>query len=238
MKINLLALVILTMFPLLAFSQSGTNVERAYACSLNDGFSISDAVSIMRSFNWDEDAAPRYVALNEGVYVSDTFRENWDFYLGFYYTSMSDLAEKRLAFRARNGSSEGFILRDVASCSSAPRLNGVDFVQGPAGGGDAPAFTAMISTNCDVNPEVPPTMAAQNIAAIMGENLRNMQIITRQFGGPSEMMGAPVGFRAVFDSPDGFSEAMDSLRLNPPGAAPACRTPGAWLRYKIFDRED
>ena len=51
MKINLLALLILTMFPLLAFSQSGTNVERAYACSLNDGFSISDAVSIMHSFN-------------------------------------------------------------------------------------------------------------------------------------------------------------------------------------------
>ena len=97
MKIRLMIFAILVIKTLPAFSQSGTAVERAFACSLINGYTIQDAVDVMRSFEWSEDFAPRFVALREAAYGSDEFRDNWDFVVSLYYTSMVELSEKRLA---------------------------------------------------------------------------------------------------------------------------------------------
>ena len=236
MKIRLMIFAILATKALPAFSQSGTAVERAFACSLINGYTIQDAVDVMRSFEWSEDFAPRFVALREAAYGSDEFRDNWDFVVSLYYTSMVELSEKRLAFRSRDGGSEGYNLRDVAQCDNAPRINSVDFFPGQGSGGDAPEFTAVMTTSCERNLEVPLSTVASTVTNLMGSNLRGVQIINRQFGGPTQAMGSRFGIRAVFNSPGGFSESMDALRSNQPQQIPPCNVPSAWLQYRIYDR--
>lgn len=236
MRSNTIMFTFLAVLASPAFSQSGTVVERTFACSLINGYTIQDAVEVMRSFEWDEDFAPRFVALREAAYGSDEFRENWDFVVSLYYTSMVELSEKRLAFRSRNGGSEGYSLRDVAQCDNAPRINSVDFFPGQGSGGDAPDFTAVMTTSCERNLEVPFSTVASSVTNLMGSSLRGLQIINRQFGGPTQAMGSRFGIRAVFNSAEGFSESMDALRSNQPQQIPPCNIPSAWLQYRIYDR--
>ena len=240
MKFKAIILTFLAIAASPVFSQSGTVVERAFACSLINGYSIEDAASVMREFEWDEDFAPGFVLLREAAYASDEFRENWDFVVSLYYPSMEDLVEKRLAFRARTGGSEGYSLRDVARCDNSVRLNSVDFVPGPSAGGDVPDTSAIVSISCERNgaPMSAAMAAAQNIAGIMGPNLRNLQVINRQFGGPSQGIASRVGYRMVFNSPENFATAMDALRSNQPEQAPACNVPSAWLGHAIYQRDN
>ena len=69
-----------------------------------------------------------------------------------------------------------------------------------------------ISTICDRNgtPLSGIVFAAENIANLMGPNLRNVQIVNRQFGGPAQAMGSQLGYRLNrFNTPDGFATAFD-----------------------------
>jgi hypothetical protein len=238
MKINSIIFAFLAITALPAFSQSTTVVERTFACSLIGGYTIQDAVSVMRAFEWDEDFAPGAVLVREAAYGSTSFREDWDFVVNLYYPSMADLTEKRLAFRARTGGSEGYDLTDVARCSNAPRLNSVDFVPGQANGDDPAETTVQISTICDRNgaPLSGVVSAAENIANLMGPNLRGVQIVNRQFGGPTQTMGSQVGYRLTFNTPDGFATAMDTLRTNQPEQAGgvSCNVPSAWLIHRVY----
>ena len=240
MRFQPIIFVFLTIVALPALSQSNTVVERSFACSLINGFTISDAVAVMRAFEWDDDTAPGAVFVREAVYGSTEFREDWDFVVNLYYPSMVDLIEKRLAFRARTGGSEGYNLQDVARCSNAPRLNTVDFVEGQGGGGDVPDFTSVISTTCERNGAPMPGVmaAAQNIANLMGSGLRNVQIINRQFGGPTQTIASRVGYRMVFNSTDDFAMAMDALRSNQPEQTPNCNVPSGWAGYRIYSRNN
>jgi len=94
MRFKSIVFVLLTLTSLSAFSQSNTVVERMFACSLVNGFTINDAVSVMRAFEWDEDFAPGAVMVREAVYGSTSFLEDWDFVVNLYYPSMEDLIEK------------------------------------------------------------------------------------------------------------------------------------------------
>jgi hypothetical protein len=88
MKLKTIIFTFLAIAASPVFSQSGTIVERAFACSLINGYSIEDAASVMRDFEWNEDFAPGFVLLREAVYASDEFRENWDFVVNLYYPSL------------------------------------------------------------------------------------------------------------------------------------------------------
>ena len=236
MRFKSIVFVLLTLTSLPAFSQSSTVVERTFACSLINGFTINDAVSVMRAFEWDEDFAPGGVMVREAVYGSDSFLEDWDFVVNLYYPSMEDLIEKRLAFRSRTGGSEGYDLRDVARCSNGVRLNSVDFVPGQGSGGDISDFTSSLSINCERNgaPLSGMRTAAENIANLMGPGLRTVQIIDRQFGGPSQPIASRIAYRLIFNSAEDFATTFDSLRSNAPEQTPNCNTPSGWGTYPIY----
>jgi len=240
MKFKAIIFTFLALITMPVFSQDGTIVERTFACSLINGYTIEDAATVMRDFEWNEDFAPGFVLLREAVYTSDEFRKDWDFVVNLYYPSMEDLIEKRLAFRARTGGTEGYSLRDVAKCDNAVRLNNVDFVPGPSAGEDAPDFSSIVSISCERNgaPMSDVLANAQNIAGIMGPNLRNVQIVDRLFGGPTQGLASRVGFRMAFNSPEGFATAMDALRSNQPEQAPACNVPSAWAGHTIYRRDN
>ena len=236
MKFKTIVFTFLAVLASPAFTQTGTVVERAFACSVINGYTINDVASVMRAYEWDEDFAPRVVVLREVAYGTDEFREDWDFVVSLYYTSMVELTEKRLAFRARTGGSDGYDLSDVARCSNSPRINSIDFVPGPGNGGDAPELTAAMTTSCEYSPAVTPLALGETAAGLFGPNLRNVQIVNRQYGGPSQAMGARFGLRATFNSPEGMSEAMDALRVNQPEQVPPCNIPSIWLQHRIYAR--
>ena len=100
----------------------------------------------------------------------------------------------------------------------------------------------IISTICDRNgtPLSGVVSAAENIANLMGPNLRNVQIVNRQFGGPTQTMGSQVGYRLTFNTPDGFATAMDTLRTNQPEQAGglSCNVPSAWLIHRVYSRNN
>ena len=93
-----------------------------------------------------------------------------------------------------------------------------------------------MTTSCENNPALTPIALGQTAASLFGPELRNVQIVNRQFGGPTQAMGARFGMRVIFNSPRGLSEAMDALRANQPEQVPPCNIPSLWLMHKIYDR--
>ena len=60
MKINL-SISIFSVFMFAAFNtyaQNDTRISREVACSVNDGYAMSDVVEFARSIDWSDDLAP------------------------------------------------------------------------------------------------------------------------------------------------------------------------------------
>ena len=61
MKFKLITFTFLAFSISPLFAQTNNIVERGFACSINDGYSMRDVVDVARNFEWSEDAAPAVV---------------------------------------------------------------------------------------------------------------------------------------------------------------------------------
>ena len=103
MRSNLIVLPFLAFFSIPLFAQSDNIVERVFACDINAGYTISDAVDLMRGYEWEDEYAPGAVFLREAIAVPGDFMFNYDFTVSLFYPSYADMVEKRVAFRNRSG---------------------------------------------------------------------------------------------------------------------------------------
>ena len=55
MKFKLLTLAFLGVLATPVFSQTNNIVERSFACSINDGYTMRDVVDVARNFAWPEE---------------------------------------------------------------------------------------------------------------------------------------------------------------------------------------
>lgn len=242
MKTNLVALSFLAIFSTPLYAQSNNIVERGIACSVKDGYTINDVVSLMKGFEWPDETAPGVVMLREAVAAPGDFQFDWDFVMNFYYPSWIDMAEKRSAFRNRTGGSDGIRLRDVAVCGERVRMSNVWL--GLEDADPLPDVAPSITLNCQLNGlGVSDAIAnAGNVRNLLGPDVRQSYVISRAFGGPSMVQNSQVSYRASFNSSEGFAETMDRMSDNPPRVNPdnpqECNVGGLWIDYLIYARNN
>ena len=226
------------------FAQSNKFVERGFACDIKDGYTLNDVVNVMKSFDWSEDTAPGVAIVREPIAVSGSFQLDWDFVVNLYYASYADMVEKRTAFRARSGGAEGSQLRDVAICGDRIRINNV---------------WLGLENNEDPIPEVAPSMALTcqlnglslsdaigntgNIRNFLGSDVRQAFVVSRMFGGPAIPQNSQVNYRALFNSSDGFAEAVDRFTdnmqvPNNPNSPQTCDVGSLWADHLVYARDN
>ena len=141
MKFKLITFTFLAFSISPLFAQTNNIVERGFACSINDGYSMRDVVEVARNFEWSEDAAPAVVIFRSAVAVAGEFQNSWDFVFASYYTSYADMVEKRGVFLNRSGGRTGVGLSDVATCGDRVRISNMQFSSQSEGGPPA-VFTS------------------------------------------------------------------------------------------------
>lgn len=242
MKIRLMVLSLLAsaLFATPLFAQSNNVVERGIACSVRDGYTINDVVSVMKGFEWSDETAPGVVIVREAVAASGNFQFDWDFVMNFYYPSWADMVEKRTAFRNRSGGTEGTRLRDVAVCGERVRINNVWIALQDAD--PIPDVAPSMTLNCQLNGlSMSDAIAnAGNVRNFLGPEVRQSYVISRAFGGPLIAQNSQVGYRASFSSSADFGETLDRMTDNPQSANPdnpqTCDVGGLWIDHLIFAR--
>ncbi len=243
MKNKLITICLLAAFSSPLFAQSNNVVERGFACNIKDGFTINDVVGVMKGFDWSEDVSPGVAILREPLAVSGDFQNDWDFVVAFYYPSYADMVEKRTAFRSRTGGTEGYRLRDVADCGDRIRINNVWFAL-ESSGGPIPEVAPSMALNCELNGlSLSQAISnAGNIRNFLGPEVRQAFVINRMFGGPSMPQNSQVGYRAIFNSSDGFAEAVDRItdNIQPPNPdnPQTCNVGSLWADHLIFARDN
>jgi len=237
MKMRLSVLVFVVM-ALGASSVRAQTIQRARACSVNDGFSMADVVETARNINWSEATAPVVVRIREAVAVAGPFQEDYDFVFELYYSSYADMVEKRGAFRRLPGGRNGRGFSDVATCSEAVRISNVTFATPPRGN-EFPQATLFASTLCELNGAS--IADAVTLAGTIGENLGAVgAVFNRTFGGPRVPRNSSVSFNFLFPSPADFGTALDRIRQNP--ATPdqqnaiSCSVGSFWVSHVIHRR--
>ncbi len=238
MKFKLITFTILAFSISPLFAQTNNIVQRSFACSINDGYSMGDVVEVARNFEWSEDAAPAVVIFRSAVAVAGEFQNNWDFVFASYYPSYADMVEKRGVFLNRSGGRTGLGLSDVATCSDRVRISNMQFASQGEGG---PAeFGLAASWVCELNGA---TFAdALNMASggeqAFGSNAR-ATVTRRAFGGPSIQNNAQVGIRMSFPSAADFGAGFDAIQQgNPPANAITCSSGSMWAQYLIHSRNN
>ena len=76
MKFKLIILTFLGVLTTPVFSQTNNIVERSFACSINDGYTMRDVVDVARNFAWPEDSAPGVVIFRSAVAVAGEFQND------------------------------------------------------------------------------------------------------------------------------------------------------------------
>lgn len=240
MRNNLIVLPFLAFFSSPLFAQSDNIVERVFACDINAGYTINDAVDLMRGYEWEDEYAPGAVFLREAIAVPGDFMFNYDFTISLFYPSYADMVEKRVAFRNRSGGENGMRLRDIADCGERIRINNVRFsIRNDDG--IPPDVSVSMAGSCQLNGSTI-SDALTGTAAIfsqgpMAPNVRSVAVTSRAFGGPTLEANSELGFRVSFNSTTDFGEAMDASQAIPPTPNPdipvSCNVPGMWAQYLI-----
>ncbi len=220
------------------FAQTNNIVERGFACSINDGYSMRDVVEVARSFEWSEDAAPAVVIFRSAVAVAGEFQNNMDFVFASYYPSYADMVEKRGVFLNRSGGRTGLGLSDVATCGDRVRISNMQFAT-PAEGGP-PEFALAASWVCELNGAT--FGDALNMASggeqAFGSNAR-AAVTRRAFGGPSIQGNSQVEIRMTFPSAADFGTGFDAIQQSTrPANAITCSSGSMWAQYLIHSRNN
>jgi len=220
-----------------AFAQTAPNIVRSVACSVNDGYSISDAVEFGRNMEWTEETAPLGLFLREAVAVSGEFQNNWGFVISTFYADFSDMVAKRGAVRSRSGGrAGGTTLSDIMTCGPRARIALVNVANEGEIFDDTEA-TLMGSTVCQLNGAT----VAQAIgrAAAQGQSLNAYSAVDlRLFGGNSFTQNSQVSVRYVFPNATSFGVSLDAMR-NSGGPAQiddgiTCNNGSLWLSHRIY----
>ena len=99
-----------------AFSQPSDAVVRVRGCSLNEGYTIQDAVRMSRGLPRDESSA-NLVFIREPVVVSTAFTDNYDLLLVQFYSSYAEFLARLESRRAGGDRSlPGRRPSDVMTC--------------------------------------------------------------------------------------------------------------------------
>ena len=109
MKIKL-SMAIFSLFTLLntsVLAQDGPRINREVACSVNDGFAMSDVVQAARDIERDENLAPGAIFMREAYAVSGEFQNDWDFVYSTIYENFEAMSAKVGAQRSRPGGRMG-----------------------------------------------------------------------------------------------------------------------------------
>tara|TARA_B100000745_G_scaffold177462_1_gene116244 strand:+ start:1153 stop:1869 length:717 start_codon:yes stop_codon:yes gene_type:complete len=238
MKFKLITFTFLAFSISPLFAQTNNIVERGFACSINDGYSMRDVVEVARNFEWSEDAAPAVVIFRSAVAVAGEFQNSWDFVFASYYTSYADMVEKRGVFLNRSGGRTGVGLSDVATCGDRVRISNMQFSSQSEGG--PPAFSLAASWVCELNGD---TFAdALNMASggeqAFGSNAR-AAVTRRAFGGPPIQNNSQVEIRMTFPSAADFGVGFDAIQQGtPPANAITCSGGSMWAQYLIHSRNN
>ena len=238
MKFKLITFAFLAFSISPLFAQTNNIVERGFACSINDGYSMRDVVEVARNFEWSEDAAPAVVIFRSAVAVAGEFQNSWDFVFASYYTSYADMVEKRGVFLNRSGGRTGVGLSDVATCGDRVRISNMQFSSQSEGG--PPAFSLAASWVCELNGD---TFAdALNMASggeqAFGSNAR-AAVTRRAFGGPPIQNNSQVEIRMTFPSAADFGVGFDAIQQGtPPANAITCSGGSMWAQYLIHFRNN
>jgi len=238
MKFKLITFTFLAFSISPLFAQTNNIVERGFACSINDGYSMRDVVEVARNFEWSEDAAPAVVIFRSAVAVAGEFQNSWDFVFASYYTSYADMVEKRGVFLNRSGGRTGVGLSDVATCGDRVRISNMQFSSQSEGG--PPAFSLAASWVCELNGD---TFAdALNMASggeqAFGSNAR-AAVTRRAFGGPPIQNNSQVEIRMTFPSAADFGAGFDAIQQGtPPANAITCSGGSMWAQYLIHSRNN
>ena len=240
MKIRLMMGFFLVFVTSPLFSQTSNIVERVFACNINAGYTINDAVGVMRGYEWEDEYAPGAVFLREAIAVPGDFMLNYDFTVSLFYPSYTNMVEKRVAFRNRPGGGSGMRLGDVATCGDRIRINNVRFsIRND--NGTPPEVSVSMSGSCQTNGSTI-SQALTGTAALfnqgpMSSNVRSVAVTARAFGGPTLEAGSQLSFRVSFNSVVDFGEAMDAAQAIPPTPNPdapvTCNVPGMWVQHLI-----
>ena len=238
MKFKLITFTFLAFSISPLFAQTNNIVERGFACSINDGYSMRDVVEVARNFEWSEDAAPAVVIFRSAVAVAGEFQNSWDFVFASYYTSYADMVEKRGVFLNRSGGRTGVGLSDVATCGDRVRISNMQFSSQSEGG--PPAFSLAASWVCELNGD---TFAdALNMASggeqAFGSNAR-AAVTRRAFGGPPIQNPSQLEIRMTSPSAADFGVGFDAIQQGtPPANAITCSGGSMWAQYLIHSRNN
>ena len=238
MKFKLLTLAFLGVLATPVFSQTNNIVERSFACSINDGYTMRDVVDVARNFAWPEDSAPGVVIFRSAVAVAGEFQNDWDFVFASYYPSYADMVEKRGVFLNRSGGTTGTTFSEVATCGDRVRISNMRFAS--ESGGSAPEFTLAASFVCDLNGTTfnDALDRARAGEQAIGSGARAV-VTSRAFGGPAIQSNSQVNIRMSFPSAADFGAGMDSIQQNtPPPNAMTCGGASMWAQYLIHARNN
>ena len=238
MKFKLIILTFLGVLTTPVFGQTNNIVERSFACSINDGYTMRDVVEVARSFGWSEDASPSVVIFRSAVAVAGEFQNNWDFVFASYYPSYADMVEKRGVFLNRPGGRTGFSLSDVATCGDRIRISNMQFASDRDGG---PAEFSLAATyECELNGTTfDDALGRARVGeAAYGPNAR-ASVTSRAFGGPAIQSNSQVGIRVSFPSAADFGTGLDARQQNTlPENAMTCGRASMWAQYLIHARNN
>jgi hypothetical protein len=240
MKIKL-SMAIFSLFTLLntsVLAQDGPRINREVACSVNDGFAMSDVVQAARDIERDEDLAPGAIFMREAYAVSGEFQNNWDFVYSTIFENFEAMSAKVGAQRARPGGRMGVPLSDMVSCGPRARISLVN-VANPGDVFDGIESAPMATLNCQLNDsDLGDAMAR---AAEFGQRMDAYSAVAnRIFGGPVPESPS-VGMRIVFANGETFGQAMDAFIASggpsQPSDSMTCNGGSLWVVHRIHSTD-
>ncbi|MEE2792538.1 MAG: hypothetical protein VX453_12945 [Acidobacteriota bacterium] len=224
-------------------------VVQVLPCTLNQGYTVQDAVRVARSLRRDENS-PNAAFIREPLNVDPTFSDRYDLVGALYYPSFSDLISRRDAEQADTSPSMAprTRLQDVVTCNFAAstiRLSrAIPETDGFTGG-----ETLMTVRYCELDEGRTVSDAfefVEGIAAAYRAEDSNllMQVTTPRLG---NRLGRRAGTRLTINTVASTSTAMaERLDLTSGGFNPtagltnpmSCSVPALWRTYATYRRSN
>ena len=194
-------------------------VVQVTPCTLRDGHTVQDAVSMSRSLPRNENS-PNLVVLREPLYVSSAFARNYDLLVMMFYSDLTELLSRQQAAQSDDSTRVRSRLRpaDIMTCDAAARHVRVRRLipSGEPMTGDATLTTSRV---CELDPGRTVADAyrfVEGIASAYGAagHSVSMALSNRTLGRQS---GAAAGTRrvrisAVGSSTDSMMGLLDAVR--------------------------
>tara|TARA_B100001250_G_scaffold413931_1_gene449828 strand:- start:1744 stop:2472 length:729 start_codon:yes stop_codon:yes gene_type:complete len=236
-KLGTLTLLLFVFVSTNVLAQTAPTIVRGVACSVNDGYSMTDVVEFARTIDWNEDMAPSGLFFREAVAVAGEFQMDWDFVISAFYADYADMVSKRSALRNRpGGRAGGATLSDMMTCGARVRISRVNLANEGEIFSDTET-TPMGQTQCQLNGATVDDAIAR--AAAQGQALDAYAAVdVRSFGGPIIQQNSQVSMRFVFPNAESFGDSLDTVfedgAFVQPDDGITCRNGSLWLSHRIY----